>query len=113
MFRELYMRTSYLLLGLLSLSLMAFAQQSPSGQAASNNNPGETNGPITVEGCVTSINGYFLLMTHNGQFRLEGDHDSLFGHDGQQVRIVGIVTKKAPQTLKINELKKIADSCEN
>ena len=107
------MRTSYLLVVLLSLSLTAFAQQSPSGQAVPNTNPGDVSGAITVEGCVTSINGYFLLMTHNGQFRLKGDHDSLLGHDGQQVRIVGIVTKKTPQTLKINELKKIADSCQN
>jgi hypothetical protein len=107
------MLTSHLLLGLLSLSLAASAQQSPSGQAASNNDPGQATGRITVEGCVTSINGYFLLMTHNGQFRLKGDHDSLLGHDGQQVRIVGNVIKKTPQTLKINELKKIADSCEN
>jgi hypothetical protein len=61
---------------------------------------------------VTSINGYFSLVTRSGQFRLKGDHDSLLGHNGQQVRVTGTLTKKGPQTLKITELKKVSDTCQ-
>jgi hypothetical protein len=106
------MRTWYLLSCLLLLSLATFAQQSPSSQSTSNDNSAGSGGPITVEGCVTSINGSFFLATPSGQFRLKGDHDSLLGHNGQQVRVTGTVTKKEPQTLKISHLKKVSDTCQ-
>jgi len=74
------------------------------GQGSGNDPSAADGGPITVEGCLTSVNGYFSLATRSGLLRLKGDHDSLFGHNGQQVRVTGTVTsgkKKAPQTLKI------------
>ena len=33
---------------------------------------------------MTSMNGSFSLATRSGLIRLKGDHDSLFGHNGQQ-----------------------------
>lgn len=65
------MRTWYLLSCILLLSRLAFAQQSPSSQGTSNDNSAGSGGPITVEGCVTSINGYFSLVTRSGAFRLK------------------------------------------
>lgn len=109
------MRTWCLLPCLILLSLTTLAAQSSSGQGMSNDNSGANGGPITVEGCVTSFNGYFSLLTRGGVFRLKGDHDSLLGHNGQQVRITGTVTpagKKGSKALKIAELKKIADTCQ-
>jgi hypothetical protein len=112
-FQKVCMRVRYLVPCLL-FSMAAFAQQGPSGQAAANDNPAAGGGPITVEGCVTSVNGHFSLATRSGMFRLKGDHDSLFGHDGQQVRVTGTVTpgKKKAQTLKISEIKKLSDTCQ-
>jgi hypothetical protein len=109
------MRTWSLLLCLsLVVSAAAFALQSASREGVANNDsPG--SGQITIEGCVTSINGSFSLETRNGMLRLKGDHDSLLGHNGQQVRITGTVSpvgKKGPQTLRISDLKKVSDTCQ-
>ena len=108
------MRIRYLLPCLPVLSVAGFAQQSASGQGTPSDNPAAGGGPITVEGCVTSVNGHFSLATHSGMFRLKGDHDSLFGHNGQQVRVTGTVTpgKKKVQTLKVSEIKKLSDTCQ-
>lgn len=107
------MRTWNLLPCLLLLSLAAIAQQSPSGQNASNNASGDTGG-VTVVGCVASLNGYFTLETRSGEvYRLKGDHDALVGHNGKQVAISATMTgSKKAQTLKISTMKKISDTCQ-
>ncbi len=107
------MRTRYLFAGVLLFSLAAFAQQS--GQGGSNDASSAGAGPITVEGCITSTNGYFSLATRTGLIRLKGDHDTLFGRNGQQVRITGTMSsskKNNPQTLKISAMKKLSDTCQ-
>jgi hypothetical protein len=110
---ELYMRTWYWLPFFLMLPLMSLAQESPSSQGTSNDNSAGNGAPVTVEGCVTSINGYFTLVTPDGAIRLKGDHDALFGHNGQQVRITGTLTKKkGSQVLRIASLKKVSDTCQ-
>lgn len=107
------MRIRYLL-PCLVFSVVGFAQQPAPGQGTPNDNPGAGGGPVTIEGCVTSVNGHFSLATRSGMLRLKGDHDSLFGYNGQQVRVTGTMTsgKKKVQTLKISEIKKLSDSCQ-
>ena len=95
-------------------SLAMFAQQSSTNQNNANNNSSANGGKVTVDGCVMSVNGYFALETSSGNYRLKGDHDSLLGRNGQEVRIKGTITsagKGGPKTLTISEMKKLADSC--
>ncbi len=108
------MRTWILLPCLVLLSLVAVAQQSSSGQNATNNAASGSTGAVTVVGCVASLNGYFTLETRGGEvYRLKGDHDALVGHNGKQVAISGTMTgSKKAQTLKISTMKKISDTCQ-
>ena len=109
------MRIRYLAASLVLFSLAAFPQQPSPSQGAPNDNPAAGGGAITVEGCLISVNGYFSLATRSGVLRLKGDHDSLFSHNGQQVRVTGTVTsgkKNAAQILKISDLKKLSDTCQ-
>jgi hypothetical protein len=111
------MRAVLLLSCLLALSLLvSAAQASSSGQDTAGGTSAESSAPVTLVGCVTSMNGHFSLATRTGLVRLKGDHDSLLGHNGQQVRIIGTMKrdkKSGRQTLTISELKKISDSCQN
>ena len=78
--------------------------------------------PKTIEGCVASINGVFMLGTPNGErYILKGDHDALFSYNGKQVRITGTVKTDsdggpspagAPRTLKVSDIKKVYDTCQ-
>ena len=104
------MRGWWLVSVCLFLSLTAVAWQSDSQQ------------PKTIEGCVASINGAFMLGTPNGErFILKGDHDALFSYNGKQVRITGTVKKSGkasgssqgePRTLKVSDIKKVYDTCQ-
>lgn len=91
------------------LSLTATMAQSDGGKSK------------TVEGCVTSINGAFMLGTPDGQrYLLKGDHDTLFGYNGKQVRVTGTVKKASknsssqgePRTLRVSDVKKVYDTCQ-
>jgi hypothetical protein len=76
--------------------------------------------PITVSGCLMSINGGFSLSTHNGdRYVLKGDHDTMFGYNGKLVQVTGTVKspKKSssaakPVTLRVTGIKKLAEFCE-
>jgi hypothetical protein len=106
------MPARYLFAGVLLFSLTAFAQQSSQGGSS---DASSASGPITIEGCITSMNGYFSLATRTGLIRLKGDHDTLFGRNGQQVRVTGTMSsakKNSPQTLKISAMKKLSDTCQ-
>ncbi|HEY4959879.1 MAG TPA: hypothetical protein VII29_03375 [Terriglobales bacterium] len=85
--------------------------------------PSDSNPPKTIEGCVASINGAFMLGTASGErYILKGDHDALFSYNGKQVRITGTVKKSAngsspsspgePRTLKVSDIKKVYDTCQ-
>jgi len=109
------MHTSLLLTCVFSVLFLANTMQaSPSGQNTAGGNSAASGGPVTIEGCVTFVNGQISLATRSGLVRLKGDHDSLLGHNGQQVRVTGTMKadKKSGQTLKISELKKVSDSCQ-
>jgi hypothetical protein len=84
--------------------------------------PSESKSPQTIEGCVMSINGAFMLGTPNGErYVLKGDHDTLFSYNGKQVQITGTVKKSSsgspssqvgPRTLKVSDIKKVYDTCQ-
>ncbi len=84
--------------------------------------PSESKQPKAIEGCVTSINGTFVLGTPNGErYILKGDHDTLFSYNGKQVQITGTLKKPpdgstssqgAPRTLKVSDIKKLYDTCQ-
>jgi hypothetical protein len=103
--RSWYVRTGFLLL---SLTVLV--------------SPSQSKQPQTIEGCVMSINGAFMLGTPNGErYILKGDHDTLFSYNGKQVRITGTVKKAAsgssssqgePRTLKVSDVKKVYDTCQ-
>lgn len=96
--------------GFLLLCLTAFAT------------PPANKQPQTIEGCIVSINGAFMLGTPNGErYILKGDHDTLFSYNGKQVRITGTVKKAAsgssssqgePRMLKVSDIKKVYDTCQ-
>ena len=75
---------------------------------------------VTVVGCLNGINGSFQLVTRKGRtYILKGDHDTLFDYGGKLVQVTGRVDAGqkppppgAPATLRINKIKKLADSCE-
>jgi hypothetical protein len=105
------MRAGYVLLCVFLLSLMTLAQQAPN-----QNNPG--NAPAgdqtkTVEGCVSGVNGSWVLSTPGGdRYRLKGHHSALFHFNGKEVRITGTVSPDQPQTLQISKIDKTNDSCQ-
>jgi hypothetical protein len=73
---------------------------------------------VKVAGCVTSINGTFQLITHDGKtYVLKGDHDSLLSYGDKLVEVTGTISaEKAPQgaptVLHVKKLKKLADFCQ-
>jgi hypothetical protein len=109
------MRTWYLLLSLLLLSLASAPQQSPSSRGTANATSAGSGDTKTVVGCVTAMNGAFSLATRSGDLlRLKGHHNALFGYNGKQVRITGTITTSdsAPRTLLISKIKKVYDTCQ-
>jgi hypothetical protein len=110
------MRTCYLLSCLLWLFMLAGNAQVPaSGQNPQGDNSAATHGPITVEGCIGSMNGHFSVVTPGGVYRLKGDHSTMMNNNGKQVRVTGTVissNKTGRQTLEVSEIKKIHDFCQ-
>src|SRR5450755_753233 len=102
MCKELSMRGWCLVLCCFLLSLTAFAS------------PPDNSQPKTIEGCVASINGVFMLGTPSGErYILKGDHDTLFSYNGMQVRITGTTKKSSdggssqagePRKLKVSDI---------
>ncbi len=110
------MRISYLLPCFLLLFLLAgYGQNAPSGQNTSGDSSAANHQPITVEGCIGSMNGHFSVVTAGGVYRLKGDHSTMMNNNGKQVRVTGTVissNKTGRQTLEVSEIKKIHDFCQ-
>jgi len=73
--------------------------------------------PATKSGCLQNLNGQFVLLTDGGgQIVLKGDHDTMFGYTGKQVKVTGTVKphkKNAkPAEMHVSEVKKLADACQ-
>jgi hypothetical protein len=95
--------------------LASHAQNAPSGQNASGDNSAANHEPITVEGCIGSMNGHFSVVTAGGVYRLKGDHSTMMNNNGKQVRVTGTVissNKTGRQTLQVTEIKKVHDFCQ-
>ena len=76
------------------------------------------HGPVTVSGCVMSVNGTFKLLTPSRTYVLKGHQNALFGYNGKLVEVTGTVdaaSKSAPEgipvVLHVTKLKKLADFC--
>ena len=74
---------------------------------------------IKVVGCVEAVNGQFQLITHDGNYVLKGEHNTLFGYTGMLVEVSGkldAATKSQPEgvpvVLHVTKLKKVADFCQ-
>ncbi len=76
------------------------------------------NATVKVTGCVTSLNGSFQLITHEGKtYVLKGDHDTLLGYGDKLVQVTGTISadkspQGAPTVLRVTKLKKLANFCQ-
>ena len=78
------MRAAKIALLLISLSAVSPAQQS-SGATVT---PPPTT--ATISGCLTGLNGAFILTTSQGErFILKGRQNTLFRYNGKQVEVTG------------------------
>lgn len=109
------MRIACRLSCLLSFVLLAsLAPTSLSGQNTGGDNSAGSGAPITVEGCIGSMNGHISLVTPKGTYRLKGDHDTLLDHNGKQVRVTGtfITGKKSGlPTIQVSDITTLSDTC--
>lgn len=98
------MNAMKLVLSVVLFAVLCQAQQSP-------------NGPVTISGCLQSLNGQFVLLNGRGeQIILKGDHDTMFGYIGKQVEVKGTLkpqTKQSPKPaeMHVTKVKKLADGC--
>ncbi len=109
-----YRLACLLVLALTVLTLTSFGQDN--GNNNNNGSQSNNSGPITVEGCVGSMNGHFGIVTDGGVYRLKGDHDLLMNHNGKQVRVTGNIislNKTGRQTIEVTNLKKLHDFCQH
>jgi len=73
--------------------------------------------PITVSGCMMSMNGTFRLMTPGQTYVLKGHQSSLFSYNGKLIEVTGTVDANAkpapgiPIVLHITKIHKLADTC--
>lgn len=78
----------------------------------------QQRGTVKVTGCITSINGSFQLITHDGNtYVLKGDHDTLLGYGDKLAEVTGTISpgkspQGAPTVLHVTKLKKLADFCQ-
>jgi hypothetical protein len=74
--------------------------------------------PITVSGCLMSMNGRFKLLTPSQTYVLKGHQNSLFSYNGMLLEVTGTVETASkppspgiPVVLHISSVKKLADTC--
>lgn len=78
------MRAATIALLLISLSAVSPAQQSSDTTGTP---PPNT---ATISGCLTGLNGAFILTTSQGErFILKGRQNTLFRYNGKQVQVTG------------------------
>ena len=87
-----------------------------------NNPPGSTANTVSIpaklSGCLMNINGTFYLLTANRErFMLQGKHNAMFSHNGQQVEITVKPGKDSaahgsPTTLTVTHIEQLAQVCQ-
>jgi Protein of unknown function (DUF5818) len=118
-----------LMLALAILCSAAWLQaQDPSSQSShpTSAQAGAASSQTSVEGCLQSSNGTFTLTDNAGTtYQLQGDTSKLSKHVGHQVQITGSTSGSSAaaasgsttqgsshqQTLTIDKVKHVADSC--
>lgn len=111
---RLVLLAAILLAAIFAAAGTAFAQQPSSQPEGNSSSSASSNDPVTVEGCIVQMNGAFRLLTHQGSFKLKGDHNSMFSLNGTWVSITGMLSHKEQRfpTLTVTKLKKLADNCQ-
>jgi hypothetical protein len=118
------MRHLFLLLSvlLLSVSWMAAQDSSPSQKESSQTAAGSQT---TVEGCVSSSAGKYMLTDSKGtSYELTGDTSKLADHVGHEVKITGTTSAGenssagsmgagASQSLEVSSVKHVSKTCKN
>ena len=105
------MRAACLILAILLLCSIGFSQQS-------NATPATVTTPAKVTGCLMNMNGTFYLTTANGdRFILNGKHNAMFSHNGQQVEITVKSDKDSaphsgPKKLTVTHIEMVAQVCQ-
>lgn len=94
---------------------MSFSQQSnsPSGSTATT-----ASTPAKLSGCLMNVNGTFYLLTASRErFMLQGKHNDMFSHNGQQVEITvkheqDSSAHGSPKTLTVTHIERVAQVCQ-
>lgn len=120
------MKTAMWLALLLSASF-AWAQSTPSDQPSNNQN---NNGQVTVRGCVSRLNGDYVLTKQDpgNTFQLQqADHVKLKSYLGQRVEVTGTkmttlptsedamakMGSASPVTIRVDTIKTISKECQS
>jgi Protein of unknown function (DUF5818) len=88
--------------------------------------PSDTGTATTVQGCLSSSNGNYMLTDKQGNtYQLKGDASKLSEHVGHEIRVTGTTGSAsaatgsgasdtgATQSLKVSSLKHISKTCQN
>ncbi len=118
---------SVLLLG--TTWAMAQTNQSPTANTTNGEQtaaaPASSGAPTTVEGCLSSAGGNYLLTTKNGQvYQLSGDTAKLSEHIGHEMKITGTTSSMnssgessgsmgAKETIDVSSFKHISKTCKS
>jgi hypothetical protein len=112
---------SMLLLGV----CWAAAQNYPSQSNSTQTTPTSAGTETTVQGCLSSSNGNYVLIDKNGKtFQLTGDSATLSEHIGHEVKVTGTTTtassgtggamgqtSASDQAIAVTSVKHISKSC--
>jgi hypothetical protein len=125
---EDFMKIAIWSAGLVLAAGFLWAQSDHSGNS---NQPSNSNhpGPVTVRGCVSILNGDYVLMKENpgNTYQLQGNKTKLKSYLGKRVQITGTESptlstsedsinrggNASPVTLTVKSIKTIAGECEN
>ena len=105
------MRGARRIVPILLLCSLSFSQQS-------NSTPATVSTAAKLTGCLMNMNGTFYLTTADGErFILNGKHNTMFSHNGQQVEITVKSDKDSsphasPKKLTVTNIEMVAQVCQ-
>ena len=117
-----------LMLTLVIVSAAWSQAQSGYPQSDGGQTPGKTSSLTTIEGCLWSSSGHFILADSHGiAHQLSGEYTGLIHYVGQEVEITGQVGVKSTATaiqgtesttrevpvFRVRSVKHIADTCKS
>jgi hypothetical protein len=105
----------------------AYSNPANSGQSDSSaTSQGNAGSKQTVEGCLSSSNGNYMLTAKDGtMYQLMGDNSKLSEHVGHEIKVTGMVSSSATggnagtmannagqQSIQVSSMKHISKTCE-